>query len=366
MTRRRLRLLARAVASVAVVLSLHAPSPAAATPTFELERVAGNDRYATAAALALEGWTSSTSAVIATGDSFPDALAGSFIAGYINAPILLVRRTEVPAATRDALTELGVTEVALLGGPAAISDEVEASLDEGPDAGLDVVRLAGSDRFATAANIALAVNPADIGELNGMRTAFLANGYTYADALAAGPLANAARLPVLLTGSAGLGSPARTALERLQIEHVVIVGGDAAISPGTVEELDALDISSERLAGQDRFATAAAVADFAIDELEFVPDHVDLAKGVDPADARQGFADALAGAPLSARERAPILLTHPTELSAATRAWLEARAATLADGHVFGAVGAVSDEVAAAATLAARTEDEDPVTAAGT
>lgn len=326
------------------------PAPASARGEFDLERIAGADRYATAAALASSTHSRATTAIIATGETFPDALAGSFIAGYATAPVLLVQRSQVPQVTADALARLEVRQVVILGGPAAVSDQVASHLD----VDYDVVRLQGFDRFATAANIALAVNSADIGELDGKRTAFLAYGYGFADALAAGPLANAGRFPVLLTGGSGLGSPARTALDRLDIEHVVVVGGERAVSASTISEMAAMGITSERLAGPDRYATATSIADFAIDRLDFVDDHVDLAKGADPGRPLEGFADALAGAPHAGARRSPLLLTSPSDLSDPTAAWLERHAATLISGHVLGGQGAVDDAVVAAAEAAGR------------
>ena len=341
------------LAAIAVALTLLAglgAPPATANAAFTFERLGGIDRYATAAAVALDTFSSASAAVLATGESFPDALAGSFVAGYVNAPILLVQRDSVPAATAEAMSRLGVREVVLLGGSAAISDDVAAELDET----MEVVRLFGSDRFATAANIALAINPADVGEVNGKRTAFLANGFSFADPVAAGPLSYSARLPVLLTGSAGLGSPAATAIDRLDIAHVIVVGGPTAISEETEDQVEAMGVTTTRLFGADRFETATAVADFALENLDFVNDHFVLAKGQDASDPRQGFADALAGAPLAGRSRSPILLTQQDVLPASTKNWIELHAPTLEDGHILGSEGAVSSAVAEAATAAAR------------
>ena len=335
----------------AALLLTCVPWPAArATETFSFSRLAGSDRYATAATVATDAFTSATGAIIATGETFPDALAASFVAGYVNSPILLVERTRIPAPTVDALAKLGVKEVVLLGGTAAISEEVERQLDET----YDVLRLFGPDRFATAANIALAVNPGDIGELDGKRTAFLAYGYNFADALAVGPLSYHGRLPILLNGSGGLGTPARIVLDRLDIAHVVLVGGEAVISDAARREIEEMGLTTSRLGGADRFATAAAVADLALAKLDFVDDHVNLTRGIDRADARQGFADALGGSVHAGRERAPLLLTDALELSAETRRWLETRAARLTTGDILGGEAAVSSAVEQDALATAR------------
>jgi putative cell wall-binding protein len=339
-----------AVAAMAVAGAVLPWVPAGATGAFAFERIAGENRYASAAELAEDSFPASSGAIVATGESFPDALAASFIAGYVNAPILLVERTRVPEETAATLAELEVKEIVILGGTAAVSEAVETQLKET----YEVVRLFGQDRFATAANVALAINPGDIGEIDGKRTAFLTYGYGFADAMAVGPLAFAGRLPILLNGSGGLGTPARVAIERLEIEHVVLVGGSGVLSDAAREEIEALGATTERLQGADRFSTATAVADFAAEHLGFVDDHVNLVRGLDPANPQLGFADALAGSAHAGREQAPLLLTHPTSLSAPTLLWLEQHAATLATGHLIGGASAISADVARAATDAAR------------
>lgn len=340
-------------ALVAAFMLAAATVPAAkATAGFDFDRIFGSDRYATAAAIALDAFpTGADGAVIATGEDFPDALAGSFLVGRDSGyPVLLVQKNSVPAATDQALEQLGVKTVVLLGGGAVIAPEVQAALD----ADYDVVRLGGTDRFDTARLIAETEAPADIGEVDNKSTAIVANGFGFADALAAGPISFAARLPILLTGPAGLAAPTRAALEKLAIEHVVIVGGEAAVSATVESEIKTLGITTQRISGADRFQTATRIADFAIDTLGFDPAHLNLAKGIDARDSRQGFADALAGAPHAGLEKSVVVLTAGDQLSPATRTWIEGRSETLASGHIFGGTGAVSSGVANAAIAAAR------------
>lgn len=344
-------LTALVVSALAAAMFVVAP-PAQATADFEFDRIFGNDRYATAAQIALDAFPNGAeAAVIATGENFPDALAGSFLAGRDTGfPILLVQKDSVPAATSQALEELGVQAIALLGGTGAISAGVQSTLD----ADYQVFRIQGADRFETARLIAETADAADIGTVEGKSTAIIASGFGFADALAAGPLSYAERLPILLTGPAGLASPSRTALERLDIEHVLIVGGPAVISDTVENEIKQMNITTKRLFGADRFETATEVADFALAEFGFGDSHLNLAKGIDPANSAEGFADALAGAPHAGEEQSVVLLTAPDQLSSATRTWIEANAETLADGHIFGGPGAVAAGVEAAAVAAAR------------
>ena len=84
-------------------------NPANAVEGFALERLAGADRYATAAAIADEAFPNgATTAIIARGDVFADALAANYLAGVVDAPILLTDTNRLPEATSDALASRSV------------------------------------------------------------------------------------------------------------------------------------------------------------------------------------------------------------------------------------------------------------------
>ena len=85
-----------------------------------------------------------------------------------------------------------------------------------------------------------------------------------------------------------------------------------------------------------------------------MPDHVNLARGDEPADA-------LSGGMHAGAERAPILLTQgPGSLGAATAAELRYRSISLISGDVFGGPAAVSDAVLQAAVAAGVTNTVVP------
>jgi putative cell wall-binding protein len=85
------------------------------------ERIAGTDRFDTAAALARQ--RPGKHVLLATGTDFPDGLAGTPLAGRTG-PLLLTLPTALPAATAEALQELAPTTITVLGGPGAVSEEV--------------------------------------------------------------------------------------------------------------------------------------------------------------------------------------------------------------------------------------------------
>jgi putative cell wall-binding protein len=318
--------------------------PVAATGTFGFDRFAGGDRYDTARLVGEAFAAKAEFAVVATGERFPDALAGSYLAGVRSGPIVLTRPDALPSATAAALNKLGTTNVTILGGTAAVSSGVENDLRS---RGYKVERIAGASRYQTAQRVAQAAGAAAVGSPGGKKTAIVSSGENFPDALAAGPLSFASKLPTLLTPRDRLASEARAALSSLGIGHVLIPGGTAAVSQAAEAEIAAMGISVQRFAGTDRSATAALLADYAVGSLGFGTTHVNLARG-------NGFPDALAGGPHGGKDKSVVLLTEsPTNLSFFTHRWLRKHEATLADGHIFGGTAAVSAAVQAEAEAAA-------------
>lgn len=65
---------------------------------------------------------------MASGQNFPDALAGAALAGSGRAPVVLVRTDDIPAATGGALTGLRPQRIAVLGGEVSVSAQVASQL----------------------------------------------------------------------------------------------------------------------------------------------------------------------------------------------------------------------------------------------
>jgi putative cell wall-binding protein len=297
------------------------------------ERLAGQDRYGTAAAVALDTFDEATTAVIASGrdENLADALTGSYLAGQEQAPILLVDRDTVPAVTRSALQELGVERVVILGQTGAVSQAVQDDLARD----FEVERIGGRDRYETAALIATSGDAAT--------GALLARGDQFADALVAGPIAYRAGRPILLTPPTTLSASAADAFEELGTTDVVVLGGTSAVSAGVVDAVEDLEIGTLRLQGVDRRATAVAVARYATGELGFDRLHVALANG-------SRAADALAGGPRVGVLNGVLLLTADGVLGTATEAYLAEEGITLETGDVLGGGAVVPPFLVAAAT----------------
>lgn len=310
-----IRLLLVLLTATALVLPLlHLPAGAQETDSgVTAARVQGENRFDTAARIAGLTFDQARVAVVVTGRDFPDALAGSFAAGRLAGPILLVEPDGVPGPTLESLADLGVEIVVMLGGTNAIDETVEGTLET---EGYTVQRIEGRDRYHTAAEVALEYGRDADGRLDGDRTAILATGENFPDALSAGPLAARAQLPLLLTPGDRTMPVVDDALAQLGIERIVVVGGDAAVSSGVVAAYENQGYAIERFAGPSRTATAAVVADNAIARLGFDDRVVLLARG-------DAFPDALTASMHGATLGAPILLARsPGLLSQPTAGWL--------------------------------------------
>lgn len=98
---------------------------------------------------------------VAVGDNFPDALGAGPVAALNNAPLLLVQKDAIPSPTLAELNRLMPSTIYIIGGTGVISDTVKTAL-EGLSFSPTVVRLAGADRFATAAEVSASHFPADL------------------------------------------------------------------------------------------------------------------------------------------------------------------------------------------------------------
>ncbi|NYF09841.1 YVTN family beta-propeller protein [Leifsonia sp. AK011] len=93
--------------------------------SYEVERLAGTTRYETAVLVNQYAFGGASTALLATGANFPDALAGTPLANATSAPLYVVRTDCVPAGVLSEFDRLGTSRVILLGGTPTLSVEVE-------------------------------------------------------------------------------------------------------------------------------------------------------------------------------------------------------------------------------------------------
>jgi beta propeller repeat protein len=215
-----------------VTPAVQAELAAAGITTFE--RLAGPTRYETAEAVArrtaaLHGSRYDGTAFVATGLDFPDALAAAPVAAAKGWPIFLAGTQGLSAGTLDAMGDIGVSQVHILGGPGAVSNEVEQVL-RSRFGSANVTRQMGPTRYETA--VAVARFGVDTAGLQ-WDTVAVATGENFPDALTGGALQARTYSVLLLTRGESLPPDVATALseKRDHIARVRYLGGADVVSP---------------------------------------------------------------------------------------------------------------------------------------
>ena len=265
-----------------------------------VERVEGNGRLATAAAVSAHAWDAAEVVLVARADEPADALSAAPLAGALSAPVLLTHRDRLADETAEEIARLGARRAVLLGGEEALAAEVAHDLEA---LGLQVERIAGPDRFATAAAVAARLPGGQVLLVRGIAAD---PAQAWPDAVAAAAFAAQTHRPVLLTATDALPAATRDALAGRS--HVTVIGGGAAVSDALVEGLRADGLAVERLAGDTRFSTSAAVVEAA------------RAAGADTratwVATGRNFADALTAGPAAAAAGGTLLLIDGSRLNA--------------------------------------------------
>lgn len=264
--------------------------------THAVHRISGADRYASAAALARQAFLEGAdTAYLASGETLVDALAVGPVAAEQDAAVLLTRKGSLPESTLAAIDDLGISQVRIVGGEAAISATVAEQLAAH---GLYVRRFEGPDRYAVAAR--LAQEAAADGSVP--ETVYLASGEVLPDALSGAAAAAEQRGAVLLTRPGQLPAASAEQLGALDPARVVVLGGTAAVADTVVQEVAALLPGAvvDRIGGTNRYGTSALVA----------ADAFGTASSAVAA-AGDAPADAMVGTQLAARHDAPLVLVRP-------------------------------------------------------
>jgi N-acetylmuramoyl-L-alanine amidase len=256
-------------------------------------RIGGQDRFEVAVNVSKKGWSSANTVILANYDAYADALAAAPLAYKYNAPILLTQSGVLTAATKAEIDRLNATSVIAVGGSASISNGV---LSEISKMGIKVERIAGSNRFEVANNIAL--------HLGKSSKVVLAYGLNFPDALAIAPYAARNGYPILLTNTNTMTQGTRDIITQWGVNETIIVGGEGSISREVTNSVP----NARRIDGRNRFEVAANIAN----KYFGTRSQASIATGM-------SFADALTGSALAAKRNEPILLTTSTSIPSETR-----------------------------------------------
>lgn len=280
---------------------------------------------------------STGSVILATDQGFADALSASYLAGFMHTGILLTPTASLSAETQSALQTEGITDVYVVGGTFAVSQNVLNQLAALPayqcggitktGANINVhTPIAGPTEYDTSELIATTPPAGNVHTVNlsgaytnaynsspgnesaapaapgALKTAIVANGVTFQDASSASVLAYQSQFPLVLTDPSALSPQASNALTSLGIQQVIVLGGSLAVSNADVTAIQGLGMSVIRIAGQDGTDTAQELASFELNHGTPLFEGLGWAAGGSNTillTRGNGFTDALAGSVLA-------------------------------------------------------------------
>ncbi|MDO5017766.1 MAG: S8 family serine peptidase [Lagierella massiliensis] len=248
----------------------------------EVTELFGKGRYQTAVEVSKEAFDKADTVILASGKSFPDALAASTYAGIAKAPILLTDDGSLSEEVLAEIERLGASNVLVVGGDSLIPESIVKVLK---DKDLTVERISGENRYETAVDL---FNKKIVDKQN----IIVVNGDKFADALSIAPYAGLKEYGIILTDGKTID---QSVLKEAQT--VLIVGGSSSVSEELEKELVSKGLEVSRIKGSNRYATSLNVAK----ELFYDATRVEIADGSD-------FPDSLTGAVLGIKNKAPMIL----------------------------------------------------------
>lgn len=282
------------------------------TPESNITVLAGTSQFDTSAAQALYAFPDGARvAIVASGVIPADALCAAPLAGALDCPILLAERDELSASVQEALAELGVEEVLIIGGESVVSKAVESQL---PETVKKIERIAGNSQYDTQVDVFRYGKARGFwGDANTV-IVVSGNAVSAADALSVSPYAFATKTPVFFTDENGrIPAVEKIALvNETACTQAVIVGGTAVVSnvaQGFLEGLTWRNAGAPnivRLAGTTLYDTSAAVAEWSVASGALSWEGVALATGRVPFDS-------LGGCVVQGREAAALMLVDEGE-----------------------------------------------------
>ena len=295
-------------------------------------RIAGTNRYKTSREAVKEYRRLKNGAlietlIVASGDSFADAMGGSYLSKVADAPILLVS----DGVIRDTVSFVNSNvskagKIYILGSEAAVSAKVENALKT---AGYrNISRLSGTNRYKT--NLAV-LEEADAvyREKNPGKAMdekiLIASGEDFPDALSGGATGH----PVLLVNRSRTEEQKKYIINAHK-KTIYILGGESAVTSTVSSWLSAKGLV-KRLAGKTRYETSIEIAK------EFCgssPKEVVVAWAND-------FPDALSAVSIAQHLNAPVVLSSVSNIGAA---YNYTKKANTKAAWVLGGVSGVPDK----------------------
>ena len=274
------------VAALAVACMI--PAGVSSANVENVTRIAGEDRIATSIEISKEMFNESDNVVLASGFNFADALSAGQLAAALNAPLIL-SKDQLDSRTSDEIAKLKPKNMYIVGGENALSSNIEESVKSVVN-DINIERLKGNDRYETSVKVMEKTK-----EFVDAEYLLIASGKNFPDALSATSfMADHKALMVLSDGNS---------YPKSNLKEIAI---------GGVNQLPLNGFTGERIAGNDRYQTALAIAKRSFESNE----NAILANS-------KVFADSLSAVSVAKNYKAPIILTDNENLTQSTKSYLE-------------------------------------------
>lgn len=190
---------------------------------YTLQRVSGDDRYATSVNIA-EKLGNVSEIAIANGEDFAGSLSMAPVSGVNNTPVILVSKDTVPSSIKAYLKNHNIKTTYILGDKTVISEKVASGF---PNA----KRIAGNTPYSLNKNII-----ENFKSRMNFSTVYITSGEGFADALSGIGLSVKNGNPIIFASNDS-NSEMRQLLTAQPIESDVILGGEAILPIQVVNTL---------------------------------------------------------------------------------------------------------------------------------
>lgn len=272
----------------ALVIAFVVPAGVSSANVESVTRIAGEDRIATSIEISKAMFNESDNVVLASGFNFADALSAGQLAAALNAPLILSDEN-MDSRTSDEIAKLKPKNIYIVGGETALSSNIEESVKSVVN-DINIERLKGNDRYETSVKVMEKTK-----EFVDAEYLLIASGKNFPDALST--ISFMADHKALMVLSDGNSYP------KSDLQEIAI---------GGVNQLPLNGFTGERIAGNDRYQTALAIARRSFENNE----NAILANS-------KVFADSLSAVSVAKNYKAPIILTDNENLTQSTKSYLE-------------------------------------------
>lgn len=282
-------------------------------------RIEGKDRYKTALNITKEGWKEADTAILCYGEDFPDALSAVPLSKKYDAPILLTKTKELDKDTKQTLKDLKVKNVFIIGREGVVSKNIAKEIES---QGMKTERLGGKNRYDTSLKIAQ-----KLGDVKGV---VVTTGREFAPGLSISTYAANNNMPVILVDDDDMSKDLVKYLQSRKFEEVYYATNERHVGKKVMKVLP----GGKRISEKDMYSNNIAILKTFDKHLD--KNNVFVATG-------KNFADALCGAALAAKMKAPLVFMN-NKVESSTSEYLKSTCSHAKNMYIMGSEGAVDSK----------------------